>query len=56
MNAAEPQTLNGYAYARNNPSTLSDASGLYAVWDPVSGGYTCYGVMENSPVARAYSR
>jgi RHS repeat-associated protein len=43
MNAAEPQTLNGYAYARNNPVTLSDASGLYAVWDPVGGGYTCYG-------------
>jgi len=43
LNPAEPQTLNSYAYARNNPVTLSDASGMYAVWDPVSGGYTCYG-------------
>ncbi len=43
MNPTEPQTLNSYAYARNNPTTLSDASGLYAVWDPVSGGYTCHG-------------
>jgi len=43
MDMADPQQLNGYAYASNSPVTASDPSGAYAVWDPVNGGYTCYG-------------
>ena len=36
-NPSDPQTWNMYAYARNNPTTLRDPSGLWG-WDPSAGG------------------
>jgi hypothetical protein len=33
MNLADPQQMHGYAYSNNNPTTLSDPSGLLSVWD-----------------------
>lgn len=43
---ADPQQLNAYAYASNNPATLSDAGGLH-VFEGDSGGWTDSGVYHN---------
>ncbi|MGW0522976.1 RHS repeat-associated core domain-containing protein [Crossiella sp. NPDC003009] len=41
----DPQTLNGFAYANNNPATLTDATGTMARMCPVAGDHPsepCY--------------
>lgn len=43
LDQADPQQMQGYSYASNAPITRSDPTGLYAVWDPSTGGYTCVG-------------
>ncbi len=37
----DPQTLNKYAYVRNNPSNLIDPSGMYECGDNVDGQEQC---------------
>ncbi|HET9656431.1 MAG TPA: polymorphic toxin-type HINT domain-containing protein, partial [Kineosporiaceae bacterium] len=43
LNLTDPTQWNPYTYSNNNPTTFSDPSGLYATYDPVHGGYTCFG-------------
>ncbi len=42
-----PQTMNRYAYALNNPTTFVDPSGLDYGYDC---GYNCVGVVETDPI------
>jgi RHS repeat-associated protein len=42
LDPTNPRTINPYTYSWGNPIALSDPSGLYATFDPVHGGYTCF--------------
>jgi len=56
----DPQTWNMYAYARNNPTTLTDPSGLFAesvgdAWNWMGGGPSM-GPMEVDGMTASYTR
>lgn len=47
----DPQTLNRYAYARNNPLVITDPSGHCGLQDIIIGGLICLGLSEAAATA-----